>query len=172
LAVQRAPDWPRALLLAAEIAATDLEEPALALQYLSAAFTRNPRWIPKTVGNGVYASLGPSPEFRRWADSAVAARVLAEYRQRAAQPDFSGESRLVLAARLLETGNAAEALAALERAPEPAPETYLLRASALAALGQPAKAIEQCRAGLRVTPGHPRLQLRLSQLQSPAPVHP
>ena len=61
-ATARAHAWPRALILAAEVA-TELEEPAAAMRDLAAAFAANPRRRAATLGRGTFAALGHQPMF-------------------------------------------------------------------------------------------------------------
>jgi uncharacterized Ntn-hydrolase superfamily protein len=50
-AVSRAPTWPRVWIRAARVAER-IEEPSLALQYITAAFAQNPAWAQAEIGEG------------------------------------------------------------------------------------------------------------------------
>lgn len=168
-AAVQAKTWPRACVLAAEVAVA-IEQPTLALEYLTTAFAQNPARIPSALGAGTFAMLGGEASFHRWITPAMeegafaAQRALADATV-AALPD----ERRGVTLRLLEAGHAARALAVLGAGSEASfPEDFLLQASVHAALGDLPTAIACCEDGLRHNPAEPRLQLRVHQLRSTA----
>ncbi len=164
----RATTWPRACILAAQVA-VEIEQPVLASQYLALAFDRSPVWISKIIGGGDFASLGHDPAFHRWIGPELERNTLGDYRKIIATKEAPDDGSLALARRLLEIGCARESLAVLERISRPTSDIFLLRATALEANGSPSNAVEQCQAGLKANPLDTRLKLRLVRLQQSIP---
>ena len=156
--------WPRACVLAAEVA-VEIEQPTLATQYLTLAFNRNPARIPIILGDGTFSSLGHDPAFHRWIGADLEKVTLADYQRIIASKDQSGDESLALARRLLEIGRATEAQVIVKKIPELSPDFFLLNASVLEANGSQMAAVDQCRAGLKVSPGEVRLKFRIARLQ-------
>jgi uncharacterized Ntn-hydrolase superfamily protein len=170
-AAARANTWPRACILAAEVA-VEIEQPALATQYLILAFARSPQRISIVLGDGTFASLGHDPAFHRWIGSDLEKGTLDDYQRIIASKDPSGDESLALARRLLEIGHATEAQAILKKVPERSPDVFLLNATVFEAHGNQREAFDQCRAGLRVSPGDLRLKYREARLQQTLQVTP
>ena len=162
-ATARAHAWPRALILAAEVA-TELEEPAAAMRDLAVAFAANPRRRAATLGRGTFAALGHQPMFHRWIDAETLRRVREDAQALRAMPRPAATARAELAARLLEVGLADAAIAVLAPIKEPSGDVLLLRAFGWRARGRLPEAREACRAGLAAAPGDPRLTRLLDAL--------
>jgi hypothetical protein len=152
----RAHDWPRALVLAAEVA-TELEDPAQAVRDLAVAFAHHPGRRSLALGRGTFAALGRLPAFHRWIDADLRRGLRADELALLAAPEPTIAARLDLAARLLEAGQARAALDRLDSVTPADAEVLLLRAYAWQAIGRVGQARDACRAGLALAPGHPRL---------------
>jgi uncharacterized Ntn-hydrolase superfamily protein len=122
-AVARASMWPRVWLQAAHIA-IDIEEPELALQYLSVAFSQNPAWAVAEIGDGTYAALGRNTLFHKWVTREQVDSALADYAgQTSGAANLAGSAgahhllpgrQLKIAKELLEVGRPDEAMAILD----------------------------------------------------------
>jgi tetratricopeptide (TPR) repeat protein len=166
-AVGRASKWPRICVEAAKVALS-IEDRSLALQYLALAFARSPERVPVVLGGGDFAELGAEPAFRRWVGEDLRRDVVSDVGS-AAGASSPEQPELVVrhVRRLLEVGEAGEALRLLDAAPPPASSgDWLLRAAAHAALGDREAAREACRQGLRESPDDPRLRQRLEALST------
>jgi uncharacterized Ntn-hydrolase superfamily protein len=152
----RAHAWPRALVLAAEVA-TELEDSARAVSALAAAFAGQPRRRSAALGRGTFAALGHLPAFHRWIDADLRRGLRADERALRAAPRPGVAARIDLGARLLEAGEARATLDLLGSISPAGADVFLLRAHAWRALGRVDHARVACRAGLAVAPGHPRL---------------
>ncbi|HEY4989198.1 MAG TPA: DUF1028 domain-containing protein [Opitutaceae bacterium] len=168
-AVAHAATWPRGCVDAAKVA-INIEEPDLALQYLSLAFARSPSRIPSVIGDGDFASLGGQPAFHRWVDDETVRQALEMSRALADAKGASTDDRLSLAAKLLEAGRPSEAFDLIEGASpsELSVRRSLLRASALEDLGRRDEAASECRNTLKRSPGDVRMRQRLALLVSAA----
>ena len=169
-AVAQAHDWPRVSIRAARVA-ENIEEPALALQYLTSAFTQNPAWADSEIGDGDYAELGGTAQFHRWVTAAQERNAATAANQLHEAPAATLEARIAVARRLLEVGHASDALAILrvvtpesQDAPE-STELRLLRSTAYEAMGDAAKALEECTAALTKEPHASRVLLRRERLK-------
>jgi len=165
--VARAPMWARTWTSAARVAAR-IEEPELTLQYLNIAFGMNLKWTETEIGSGNFAALGADPLFHRWVNNEQQNSVLADYRQFSLKKNPPPLETIDIAANLLEIGNPAESLVALERvtASQSTAETFLLRATAYAALGQYSQALNACSSGLASSPADHRLRLRCARFKT------
>jgi uncharacterized Ntn-hydrolase superfamily protein len=161
--VARVHAWPRALVMAAGVAA-ELEAPALATRYLAAAFARQPARRLTAVGAGTFAAVGHVPAFQRWIGPDLLARLDADARafDRMAAPPT--DARIALSARLLEAGRPRAALGVLDAGDGGSADRLLLRARALHALGRTSEAREACRGGLGGAPADPRFRRLLAVL--------
>lgn len=165
--VARAPMWPRVWIRAARVA-EDIEEPELALQYITIAFSQNPAWANAEIGDGNYAALGARPMFHRWVSDAQEQHAVGLYRQLVDTKDVSPEMRVDVAKVLLEVGHADDALVVLAGLPQRSKESteiWLLRADAFAASGHLQEAIEQCGEALKRNPHDLRAQRRKMKLE-------
>lgn len=164
----RVTTWPRGCVLAAEVA-VEIEQPALALQFLAQAFEKNPARIPRVLGEGGFARLGADPQFHRWVSADLEQQALAARRQVVATPGVAREDRVAAAQLLLEIGHAPEGLALLNPAVFRASSSddFLLLATAHQATGDLPAARADCWAGLQHHPDDPRLAARLAQLPAP-----
>lgn len=162
--VARAPGWPRAWIQAARVAIS-IEEPGLALQYLSVAFAENPAWIPQELGAGTYAELGADPIFHRWVNSNQESDAIAAY-DKVRAGSATSEERMRTVRKLLEAGHSREALDSLQELPSQPDETEeltLLRATTWAANGRFDDAIEVSKK--KGSRGGLRTRLRLARLE-------
>ena len=159
--VSRAPTWPRIWLQAARVA-EGIEEPELAIQYLSIVFTMNSAWIDTEIGGGKYEELGADPLFHRWVTAQQQEAALADSQQLASSKTATADTRMQIADRLLEVGKPQEALSILDgmTGGKAIRDALLLKATAYDALGQSAEVKKVCRAGLEVDPKDARLRLR------------
>ena len=168
-AVARANDWPRVTIRAAKTA-EQIEEPLLALQYITMAFSQNPAWAQEEIGAGDYAEVGASPLFHRWVSREQEQRALEAYRKISDPKQVSPEERVDLSRKLLEVGHPQEALVLL-RQPDGAGQTIqfdLLRAQAYSAEGNDTAALEQCMHAQKQDPQNLRVRLRIAQLKQNA----
>jgi tetratricopeptide (TPR) repeat protein len=166
-AVGRASNWPRVWIRAARVA-EPIEEPLLAVQYLTVAFSQNPLRVQTEIGNGDYAELGPSPRFQKWVNPEQRERASAGYEHWSEAREQSTESRMQLSRTLLEIGYPDEALAVLNAEPPPADfavEFLLLRSIAYEAKGDYPAAIEQCKTALAKTPDQSRIRRRIERFE-------
>lgn len=166
-AVGRAYNWPRVWIRAARVAET-IEEPVLAVQYLTVAFSQNPLWVQTEIGNGNYAELGASPQFQKWVNPEQRESAMAEYQHWNPVKERSMDSRIHMSRILLEIGHPDEALAVLQSEPERADasvDSLLLRSMAYEAKGDYRAAIEQCKAALEKTPDRSRIRRRMERLE-------
>lgn len=166
-AVGRASNWPRVWIRAARVAET-IEEPLLAVQYLTVAFSQNPLWVQTEIGNGNYAELGPSPQFQKWVNPKQRESAIAGYEHWSQAREQSAESRMHMSRTLLEIGYPDEALAVLNAEPQPADaavDFLLLRSIAYEAKGDYPAAIEQCKAALAKAPDQSRIRRRIQRLE-------
>src|SRR5829696_1568530 len=124
---------------------------------LRVAFARNPGRRPVALGHGTFAALGRLAAFRLWIDADMRRGLRADELALRAAPQPTMAARLDLAARLLEAGQARVALDVLDPFTPPDAEALLLRAYGWQAIGRVGQARHACRAGLAITPGHPRL---------------
>jgi uncharacterized Ntn-hydrolase superfamily protein len=159
----RAHAWPRALVMAAEVA-TELEDPVRAVRDLTVAFARDPGRRSVALGRGAFAALGYLPGFHRWIDADLRRGLRADERALRAAPQPSVAARVNLGARLLEAGEARATLDLLDAIAPADADVLLLRAYAWRALGRVDHARDACRAGLAVAPGHPRLTRLVERL--------
>ena len=159
--------WPRAEVLAAEVA-VEIEEPAMAVDCLSRAFTQNPARISSVLGDGTFAIIGADPRFRRWISPELERHALSLLNRLSSAPATT-ETRLEVASQLLEAGHAAECLVVLNRF-EPnagkSAEYALSRVTALDALGNLDANITQCGEALKIHPADTSLRLRLHRIRS------
>jgi uncharacterized Ntn-hydrolase superfamily protein len=169
-AVARASGWGRVWIRAARVA-ENIEEPALALQYINAAFTQNPAWVEAEIGEGNYAELGASPQFHRWVTAEQVKSAVAAYEQQRAAKGSTMEERVAVGRMLLEVGRAGEAILVLNERMSGAEESIelrLLRSIAYAAKGDYVNAMAQCDAALKQEPKNWRVQIRMAELQREA----
>ncbi|MGC1417514.1 MAG: DUF1028 domain-containing protein [Candidatus Acidiferrum sp.] len=164
--VARASRWGRVWMRAARVA-EDIEEPALALQYINLAFSQNSAWVDVEIGEGKYAELGANAQFHRWVSSDKEKGAVAAYERLRSAKEVSMEERLTVGRRLLEVGRAGEATSILRGMPgaEEPTELRLLRATAFAAAGDYANATAQCEAALKREPNNLRALLRMAELK-------
>jgi uncharacterized Ntn-hydrolase superfamily protein len=166
-AVARASAWPRVWIRAARVAES-IEEPTLALQYITVAFTQNPAWAQAEIGQGHYAELGANAEFHRWVTADQEHRAIAAYEQVQKEREIQQKRRVQCSRILLEAGYAKEARALLDAVQPGTQESIdlrLLRATTYAATGDLAGAMAQCEAALSKVPNEPRVKLRMAELQ-------
>jgi uncharacterized Ntn-hydrolase superfamily protein len=171
-AVARGSGWSRVWLRGAKVA-IEIEEPTLALQYLSVAFSQNPAWIKSEIGDGDFADLGANPQFHRWISPEQEQQVLADYERVRQAQDVAIDRRIEVSKMLLEIGRADQALNVLDTTPESAAESTdlgLLRSAAYAAKGNYSKAIEQCKSILQKTPNQERVRQRIARFEEEAAV--
>lgn len=166
-AVARASNWSRIWIRGARVA-ENIEEPTLALQYLTIAFSQNPAWVQTEIGDGIYAEIGARPQFHRWVSSDQEKSVVAAYQDLSQKSDAAIESQIQICRALLEIGHVDEALVILKRIPAGSDESLdlrLLRSTAYAAKGDFRGAIEQCNAALRKAPNQERVRRRMTRLE-------
>jgi len=171
-AVGRASSWSRIWIRAARVA-EDIEEPTLALQYLTVAFSQNPAWVQAEIGSGRYADLGANAEFHRWVSSEQEKSAVAAFQGLGHTEDMAIENRSQIARMLLEAGHADKALVVLNAIPEGPDDSVdlrLLRSAAYAAMGDYTDATEQCNAALLKAPNQQRLRRRIARLEQEAKV--
>jgi tetratricopeptide (TPR) repeat protein len=169
-AVARGSSWSRVWLRGARVA-IEIEEPTLALQYLSVAFSQNPAWIKAEIGDGDFADLGANPQFHRWISPEEEQKVLADYKRMRQAQETPIKRRIEASRTLLEIGRADEALNILDTTAKSAAETTdlgLLRSAAYAAKGDYSKAIEQCKSILDKTPNQERVRWRIARFEEEA----
>jgi predicted Zn-dependent protease len=169
-AVARANDWPRVTIRAAKTA-EQIEEPQLALQYITMAFSQNPAWALEEIGAGDFAELGASPLFHRWVSAEQQQRALEAYHKISDPKQASLEEPLDVSRKLLEAGHPQEALALLNSQPDGAGQAIqfdLLRAQAYSAEGNDAGALEQCMHAQKQDPQNTRVRLRIARLKQKA----
>jgi uncharacterized Ntn-hydrolase superfamily protein len=166
-AVARAHEWPRVSIRAARVA-ENIEEPAMALQYITAAFTQNPAWAEAEIGEGNYAELGADAQFHRWVSAEQQRNAVAASELLRDAKTATLENRIAVGRRLLEVGRPNEALMVLNgtmQETEESSELRLLRSTAYAATGDYAKAMEECTAALRKEPKDSGVLLRIERLK-------
>lgn len=161
-AVAQAPSWPRLWLQAARVA-VEIEEPALALQYLTMAFKQNSAWAGTEIGAGDYALLGRYPLFAIWVTKAQKEDALTAYR--ATTQDQSTESCLRTARILLEAGQPAQSLSLMQRLGSAANIDYL-RAEAFFAQGEYEKAVEYAQKAVQREPSVIKYRIQFARLQA------
>jgi uncharacterized Ntn-hydrolase superfamily protein len=169
-AVARASGWPRVWIRAARVA-IDIEEPQLALQYLTMAFSQNPAWAREEIGVGNYAELGASPLFHRWVTAEQEQRVLSVYSRMPQESQLAAEKRVQAGRVLLEAGHPTEALAILKDASDAdvsSVDVHLLRAEVYAANGNYVEALEQCRKAASKAPHDLRVRLKTLKFEQQA----
>jgi len=166
-AVARSHNWSRVSIRAARVA-ENIEEPTLAVRYITAAFTQNPAWVEAEIGEGNYAELGADGQFHRWVTAEQERNAVAASQHLREQRTATLEGRVAAGRRLLEVGHANEALAVLSvttREGEESSELRLLRSTAYTATGDDAKAMEECTLALRKEPKDSRVLLRVERLK-------
>jgi uncharacterized Ntn-hydrolase superfamily protein len=164
-AVAQASEWSRIWLQGARVA-YQLGEDALAVQYLSDAFSQNSAWIAEELRHGRYPALGGNPVFHRWISQVQQEHLVEESRALAGCDVSSVEERVQTAAMLLEAGKPKEAISVLSACPEKLLEdgdAQALFAEAYANNNDRKKALAFCLAALKFKPTDPRLlALRMS----------
>lgn len=166
-AVGRASNWSRIWIRAARVA-EEMEEPILALQYLTVAFSQNPAWVQTEIGDGNYPDLGASPQFHRWVSPEQEKSVLAAYQDLSQMKETAIERRIQVTRALLEIGHVDEALVVLNGMSESSDKSVdlrLLRSAAFAAKRDYSDAIEECNAALRKAPNDQRVRRRMARLE-------
>jgi uncharacterized Ntn-hydrolase superfamily protein len=169
-AVARGHDWTRVWIRAARVAES-IEEPALALEYINAAFTQNPAWVEAEIGEGNYAELGTNAEFHRWVTSEKEKKAIGPYERLRATKEATIEERIAVGRMLLEVGHANEAILVLNERTQGAEESIemmLLKSTAYAAAGDYVNAIAQCGAASKREPKNLRVQIRMAELHREA----
>jgi len=169
-AVARASTWPRIWIRAARVAET-IEEPTLALQYITVAFSQNPAWAQAEVGEGSYAEIGADPQFHRWVTAEQQQHAVAAYERLRRANETEPQKGVQISRILLEAGHSKEALVVLNDIPQRSDESIglrLLRATAYAAVGDYPNAIEQCEVAVEMEPNDSRVRLRLLRLEERA----
>ena len=167
-AVARASEWPRALIRAAKLA-EQIEEPSLALQYITTAFSKNPAWAENEIGSGDYAELGSDPLFHRWVTADEEHRALAAATDLQRTNSTKSEDYIPVSRMLLEVGRALEALKLLNDSGQGAATSVplmLAKASAYSALGDKANSLKECRAAAALEPEDLRIRRKIRRLQS------
>lgn len=168
-AVAGAPTWPRVWLQAARVAVA-IEQPDLALQYLSVAFSQNPAWTETEIGDGSFAVLGSEPLFHRWVSAAQEQQVMTDYQTLANNGSAPVDAKLKTARQLLEAGHPQEALGIIDgvnpRTLAKPAEILALRADLLANQRKYREAVEQSRAALKAEPSNDRLRRKVARLQA------
>jgi uncharacterized Ntn-hydrolase superfamily protein len=168
-AVALAPAWPRVWIRAAKVA-ENIEEPQLALQYITMAFSQNPAWVQQEIGSGDYAELGASPLFRRWVTSEQEQSALSAFHKLPDAKQITPQDRIEISRLLLEVGHPREALTLLNNVTDPVGvDIQLLRAEAYAASGNYRDAMKQCREAATKAPQDLRVHLRLRELSQHMP---
>jgi uncharacterized Ntn-hydrolase superfamily protein len=168
--VARGHEWTRVWIRAARVA-ENIEETALALKYITEAFTQNPAWAEAEIGEGNYAELGASAEFHRWVTSEKEKKAIAAHERLRAAKEATMEERIAVSRTLLEAGHANEAILVLNertKVVEESIEMMLLRSTAYAAAGDYVNAIAQCDAALKREPKNLRVQIRMADLHREA----
>jgi tetratricopeptide (TPR) repeat protein len=164
-AVAQASEWSCIWLQGARVA-YQLGEDALAVQYLSVAFSQNSAWIAEELGYGRYPALGGDPAFHRWISQAQQKHLVEQSRTLAACDASSLQERLENAAMLLEAGNPKETISVLSACSEKFLQdggAQALFAEAYANNGDQEKALASCLIALKFKPADPRLlALRMS----------
>jgi uncharacterized Ntn-hydrolase superfamily protein len=162
-AVARAPMWPRTWIAAARVA-TDIDEPNLAIQYLTLTFSSNVAWAKQEIGSGRYAMLGSDPLFAKWVSSEQRQKVL---------EDFNREDRwlevpeaVALGTRLLEVNLPEQARAVLIRLPRSGVVDILI-AQSYRAQGQLDSARVRARAAASEDPGNALVQAEAQSIAAP-----
>lgn len=166
-AVARASSWTRVWIRAARVA-EDIEEPELALQYITVAFSQNAAWAQHEIGSGDYAELGTDPLFHHWVTSGQEQHALSAYTQLRQADKASPESLIKVSRMLLEAGHPNEVLVLLKDSHDAAAQSVdleLLRAEAYAANGNYAEAVKQCREADSTAPHNLRVWLRMKRLE-------
>jgi uncharacterized Ntn-hydrolase superfamily protein len=169
-AVARASKWPRIWIRAARVAES-IEEPILALQYITVAFSQNPAWAQVEIGEGKYAEIGANPQFHRWVTVEQEQNALAAYEVQRRTSEAESQDAVQISRVLLEVGHPKEALVVLNDISQRSDESVdlrLLRTTAYAAVGNYLSAIEQCGFALRKEPNDSRVRLRMLRLQEQA----
>jgi uncharacterized Ntn-hydrolase superfamily protein len=169
-AVARASTWSRIWIRAARVAES-VEEPTLALQYITVAFSENSAWAQAEIGEGNFAELGASLQFHRWVSAEQEQNAVAAYEQLRQANDAEPEKGVRVSRRLLEIGHPKEALIVLNDIPQRSEESVdlrLLRGTAYAAIGDYPDAMEQCQMALKKEPNDSRVRLRMARLEQQA----
>ena len=149
----------------------NIEEPRLALKYIDAAFTQNPAWTDAEIGEGNFAEIGASAEFRRWVTAEKEKNAITAFEQLRGSRDATLEKRISIGRILLEAGHADEAILVLNERTEGAEESIelrLLRSTAYAAAKDYINAMAQCDAALKSEPKNLRVRMRMAELQREA----
>jgi tetratricopeptide (TPR) repeat protein len=165
--VARGAGWARVWIRASRVA-EEIEEPALALEYIDMAFSENAAWAAAEIGEGSYAELGASADFHRSVTADEVKRAMATYEQVRAAKESKTEERVAAGRKLLEVGRAREAILILNERMEGAEESIelrLVRATAYAAVGDYVNAMVQCEAALKREPKNLRVRMRMAALQ-------
>lgn len=158
--------WPRMWIQAARVA-EEIEEPTLALQYLTMAFSQDPAWAQEEIGQGTYAELGANPLFHRFVGQLQDRAASSAYADATQQKQQNVETLTQTSRLLLEAGHPAEALAILKRIPQTADQTVeilLLRSIAFEVNGDHSEALRNCNLALAAVPGDWRVQRRSAWL--------
>ncbi len=145
-----------------------IEEPTLALQYITVAFSQNPAWAQAEIGESTYAEIGASPLFHRWVTARQEQDAVAAFEHLQGASKTDSETRVRVSRRLLETGHPTEALIVVSEILQSEDESVdlrLLRAAAYEASGDYRTAIEQCQLALKAKPSDLRVQLRLARIK-------
>jgi len=169
-AVARASGWSRIWLQAAQVA-ENIEEPVLALQYLSVAFSQNPAWVQTEIGDGNYAALGRLRPFHQWVSPQQESDAMASYEKLTKSSKSSPEEQLETARKLMEVGRFKEARLVLEAASkgnDANADVHSLLADVGAAEGNYSQALSECNAALKIAPGNVLLEAKLRNLQKEA----
>jgi uncharacterized Ntn-hydrolase superfamily protein len=151
--------------------AESVEEPTLALQYITVAFSENSAWAQAEIGEGNFAELGASLQFHRWVSAEQEQNAVAAYEQLRQANDAEPEKGVRVSRRLLEIGHPKEALIVLNDIPQRSEESVdlrLLRGTAYAAMGNYRDAMEQCQMALNKEPNDSRVRLRMARLEQQA----
>jgi uncharacterized Ntn-hydrolase superfamily protein len=166
--VARGSGWARIYIRAARVA-EEMEEPALALQYIDAAFSqKNAAWANAEIGEGNHAELGASAAFHRWVTSEKERKAMAAYERVRRAQEASVEERVEVGRKLLEVGRPREAISILNERMQGAEESIklrLTRATAYAGVGDYANAMAECDAALKREPKNLRVRMRMAELQ-------
>jgi uncharacterized Ntn-hydrolase superfamily protein len=176
-AVARASMWPRVWLQAAQVA-IDIEEPELALQYLSVAFSQNPAWAVAEIGDGTYAALGRNTLFHKWVTREQVDSALADNAGNLAGSDGADSTvpgrQLKIAKELLEVGRPDEAMAVLnvllfaisKASAQDAAELQSLLADAYAAHDDLASAVAHAQMAAKMQPSSSAARAKVLHFQA------
>src|SRR5579871_338399 len=167
-AVARASEWPRVLIRAAKLA-EQMEEPNLALQYITTAFSKNPAWAENEIGSGDYAELGAEARFHHWVTADQERHALSAASEIQETNLAKSQDYVRVARMLLEVGHAQEALTLLKNPDRDAAASIpwlLAHAEAYSAIGDNADSLKECRAAAALAPEDPRIRRRITRLQT------